>query len=182
MATAFARHVKGNAHIILIGRNKASANTIISSFPAPSNPLAKQEFIEADVSLIANVRAICAGLRYRLDKINFLVMSPGMLNSRGRTETSEGIDVKMALHYYARFTFIHELLPLLNKASGRKDEDAKVYSVLTAGRSGKLELDDLGLKKTFSATKVAFQNSFYNDAALSVSSMLSRLVFHTDIS
>lgn len=174
MALAFARQTKGNAHIVLIGRNGTAAKSIISRFPPPTNPLAKHEFVEADVSLMANVRSTSAVLREKLDKINFLVMSPGIMNSRGRTETSEGIDVKLALHYYARFAFTHELLPLLKSASEREGEDAKVYSVLGAGVTGDIDLNDLGLKKTFSLSAAALQAPSYNDAAFSVSIILPR--------
>lgn len=35
MAEAFARVTKGNANIIIVGRNRAAAERIISSFPKP---------------------------------------------------------------------------------------------------------------------------------------------------
>ncbi|KAJ3924157.1 MAG: hypothetical protein NXY57DRAFT_865203, partial [Lentinula lateritia] len=37
MAEAFAKHTQGNAHIILVGRNRAAAESIISRFPKPTS-------------------------------------------------------------------------------------------------------------------------------------------------
>ncbi|KAJ4475088.1 NAD(P)-binding protein [Lentinula aciculospora] len=162
MAEAFARHTKGNAHIILVGRNSSAAESIIASFPQPTSSSAKHEFIACDVSLMRNVQQTPQELFSRTSKINFLVLSPGILSLNGREETEEGIDRKMALHYYARWKFIHGLIPALFKAK-EAGEDAKVFSVLGAGKGGKVDLDDLGLKKTFSLSAAALQVPTYND-------------------
>ncbi|KAH8833100.1 NAD(P)-binding protein [Flagelloscypha sp. PMI_526] len=163
MVQAFAKYTKGNAHIIIIGRNKDAADSIISTFPKPTSPSAKHEFIQADISLMANIHSTTSQLLSTLPKINFLIMSPGILSLSGRNETSEGIDKKLALHYYARFAFTHDLLPLLKKAE-ESGEDAKVYSVLGAGTGTKIDMEDLGLKKTFSVSN-ALQAISYHDAA-----------------
>ncbi|KAJ3797417.1 NAD(P)-binding protein [Lentinula aff. detonsa] len=162
IAEAFARHTKGNAHIIIIGRNSSAAESIIASFPQPTSPSAKHEFVSCDVSLMKNVQQTTQELLSRTSKINFLVLSPGMLSLNGRDETEEGIDKKMALHYYARWKFIHGLIPALVTAK-EAGEDAKVFSVLAAGKGGKVDLDDLGLKKTFSLSAAALQVTTYND-------------------
>ncbi|KAH8823941.1 NAD(P)-binding protein [Flagelloscypha sp. PMI_526] len=164
IAQAFAKYTKGNAHIIIVGRNKEAADSIISTFPKPTSPEAKHEFVQADVSLISNVHATTSDLLSRLPKVNFLVMTPGVMTMSGRNDTSEGIDKKMAVHYYARFAFAHDLLPLLKKAE-EKSEDAKVLSVFSAGTGGKIDLEDLGLKKSYTLDRAASQGISYNDVA-----------------
>ncbi|KAH8823850.1 NAD(P)-binding protein [Flagelloscypha sp. PMI_526] len=164
MAQAFAKHTKGNAHIIIVGRNKEAADSIISTFPKPTSPEARHEFVQADVSLMTNIHTTTSALLSRLPKINFLVMTPGIMTMNGRNETSEGIDKKLAVHYYARFAFAHDLLPLVKKAE-EKGEDAKVLSVLAAGTGRKVDLEDLGLKKSFSLERAASQGVSYNDVA-----------------
>jgi short-subunit dehydrogenase len=168
MAQAFAKYTKGNAHIIIIGRNKEAAESIISTFPTPTSAEAKHEFVQADVALMANVHSTSSELLSRLPKINYLVMSPGVMTMAGRNETSEGIDRKLALHYYSRFTFTYDLLPLLKKAE-ELGEDAKAFSVFAAGHGGKINADDLGLKKTFSLRTAASEGVSYMDAAYKVS-------------
>lgn len=167
MAQAFAKYTKGNAHIILVGRNKEAADSIISSFPKPTSPEAKHEFIQTDVTLMSNVHATTTQLLSRLSKINYLVLSVGVANMAGRNDTAEGIDRKLALHYYARFAFTYDLLPLLKKAEGL-GEDAKAYSVLQAGLGTKVNLDDLGLKKTFTWKNAASEGRSYMDIAYKV--------------
>jgi hypothetical protein len=171
IAEAFARHLKGNAHIVIIGRNRASADSIISKFPKPSAGSGikhTHEFIQCDVTLMKNVNEVTKELLARLPKINFLVMTPGIMTMKGRDETEEGIDRKLAVHYYARWKFISDLLPALKKAK-ELGEDAKVLSVLAAGKGGKIDLDDLGLKKHFSLGRAASQAPTYNDLMVEVS-------------
>ncbi|KAI0675357.1 NAD(P)-binding protein, partial [Trametes maxima] len=161
-AEAFARYTKGNAHIILIGRSKLAADAIIATFPKPTAPEAKHEFIACDVSLMKNVQATTSALTAHLPKLNFLVLSPGLINFRGRDETEEGIDRRLSLHYYARWKFTYDLVSLLRKAKDA-DEDAKVLSVLGAGYGGEIDLDDLGMKKSYSIMRAGLTSPTYTD-------------------
>lgn len=105
MVRAFAQHTSGNAHIVIVGRNWAAADEIIAAFPA-SAAKATSEFVECDATLMKNVKAVTDALVARLPKVNYLVLSAGMLTLHGRNETEEGIDKKLALHYYSRWKFI----------------------------------------------------------------------------
>jgi NAD(P)-dependent dehydrogenase (short-subunit alcohol dehydrogenase family) len=118
IAETFARYTKGNAHIIIGGRNETAANTIIATFPRPTRTGALHEFVYCDALLMKNVDSTTTDLLKRLPKINFLVLTPGFLTLKGRTEMEEGIDRKLALNYYARWKFIKDLMPLLRKAKG----------------------------------------------------------------
>ncbi|KAG6917684.1 hypothetical protein DXG01_001659 [Tephrocybe rancida] len=166
LAEAFARHTKGNAHIVIIGRNRAAADSIIAQFPKPADSAKyTHEFVQCDVTRMKNIESVTTELLTRIPKINFLFMSPGLMTMKGRDETEEGIDTKLAVHYYARWKFIDNLLPALVKAKDA-GEDAKVLSVLAAGVGGEINLDDLGLKKTFSVANAALAAPTYNDLML----------------
>ncbi|KAJ7157073.1 hypothetical protein C8R46DRAFT_1165542 [Mycena filopes] len=147
MAQAFARHTNGNAHIALVGRNRAAAAAILATFPKPTLVGAAHEFVECDISVMQNVTA---ELRARVPRVNFLVLTPG------------GIDRKLAVHYYGRWRFIRDLLPAVESAKAA-GEDAKVMSVFSAGTGGAIDLDDLGLKKSFTVTKAASSAATYNN-------------------
>jgi len=167
IAEAFAKYTKGNAHIIICGRNRTAAEAIIASFPKPAIVAGQDqqpvhEFVQCDVTLMKNVKATTTALLSRLSKVNFLVMSPGMLTLKGRDETEEGVDKKLALHYYARWKCLYDLVPLL-KAATEKGEDAKVMSVLAAGGGGPIDLNNLGLKKGYSLRNAAKFVSTCND-------------------
>jgi NAD(P)-dependent dehydrogenase (short-subunit alcohol dehydrogenase family) len=166
MAESFARATKGNCSIILIGRNRTAAESIIASFPKPTTTDV-HEFVECDAKLIQNVHATTSALLQRLQKVNFLVLSPGMFRASGRHDTTEGIDEQLALMYHARWTFTYDLMPLLTKAA-EAGEDAKVMTVLAAGTPIGVQADvnDLEMKKSWiGAMRVA---STYNDLMFEV--------------
>ncbi|TFK91342.1 NAD(P)-binding protein [Polyporus arcularius HHB13444] len=165
IAQAFARYTKGNAHIILVGRNQAAADSIIASFPKPTVAGAKHEFVRCDADLIRNVHATTSSLLARLPKVNFLVLSPGFASWKGRDETPEGIDRRLALHYYSRWKFIYDLLPLLRTAKDA-GEDAKVMSILSAGIGTSVDVQNLGLKKSYLLGNPPVASSSYTDLAM----------------
>jgi NAD(P)-dependent dehydrogenase (short-subunit alcohol dehydrogenase family) len=136
--------------------------------------IAKQlnPFVQCDATLMKNVHVATTELLSRLPKINYLVQSPGYLTLKGRDETEEGVDRKLALNYYARWKFTYELMPLLIKAKDA-GEDAKVLSVLGAGKGGDIDLNDLGLKKTFSLKNAAFAAPTYTDLMMEVNIYVS---------
>ncbi|TBU33687.1 NAD(P)-binding protein [Dichomitus squalens] len=164
IAQSFARVTKGNAHIVIVGRNKAAAESVIASFPKPTAPEAKHEFVACeDAALMRSVRTTTSTLLERLPKINFLVISAGFWSWKGRDETDEGIDRRLGLHYYARWKFIHDLLPLLRKAKDA-GEDAKAISVLAAGVGGtSIDVDNLGLRKNYIMSKPGVAGPTYTD-------------------
>jgi NAD(P)-dependent dehydrogenase (short-subunit alcohol dehydrogenase family) len=172
IAEAFARHTKGNAHIVIIGRNRAAADSIISQFPKPvDGSQISHEFVQCDVTALKNVHSVTQSLVERYPKINFLVMSTGVMTTNGREETEDGIDRKLAVHYYSRFKFINDLLPSLKRAK-EAGEDAKVLSVFSAGKGGEIDVNDLGLKKGYTLAAAALQATTYNDLMLKVSPFL----------
>jgi hypothetical protein len=89
------------------------------------------------------------------------------MTTAGRIETVEGIDKKLAVHYYGRWKFVNELMPALVKAK-EEGEDARALFVLSAGQSAAIDLQDLGLKKTYSLGNAAGQASAYNDHMIQV--------------
>ncbi|KAK7443182.1 hypothetical protein VKT23_015780 [Stygiomarasmius scandens] len=103
VAETFAYHTQGNARIFILGRNKQAADSIISGFPKPTSPDARHQFIDCDVSLMKNIRKATQELRnmHGVDKVNYLVMSQGYFSVAGYTETEEGLDRKLAVHYYS---------------------------------------------------------------------------------
>lgn len=167
MVEVFGRYTQGKSDIAIIGRNRNAAESIFSQLPQPVDQTYKRDFIHCDVTRMKNVQAATADILARYPKINFLVLSTGVMTMKGRDETEEGLDTKLAVHYYSRWKFIKDLLPSLNKASA-DGEDAKVFSVLAPGKGGEINLDDLGLKKTFSVTNAALQAPTYNDLMLEV--------------
>ena len=106
---AMAKHSPKEAnapHIILIGRNSQSADAVIESM-TKANGAGKYEFMQTDLSLMKNVKNIAAEISKKVECINFLCMSPGIATFAIKDDTEEGIDRKLALHFYTRL-FAHQ--------------------------------------------------------------------------
>ncbi|KZT56931.1 NAD(P)-binding protein [Calocera cornea HHB12733] len=159
-AEGFAKYTNGDAHIIICGRSKEAAEKIIASFP--KNEKSQYEFVQCDATLMSNIATVSADLRQRLPKLNYLFLSQGIMTMQGRTETSEGIDRKLALHLYGRWKFVFELMPLLEKAK-EMGEEARVETVLHAGSNGKIDWEDIDLKNTYGLANAANHATTGND-------------------
>ena len=167
-AETLAKITQGNAHIFIIGRNRAAAEATIARFPKPTSSDSMHEFIECDVTLMKNVEKATQQLLARIPRLNFLVLSSAILNLEGRTETEEGIDRRLALNYYARWKFTHDLIPLLQKARDQ-GQVASVMTVLSPYGAGKIDLNDPGLKKRFTLSTFGTATATYNNLMLEVS-------------
>lgn len=170
MAEQLAKQTNGRAQIILLGRNQTAAEKIIASFPKTEASTAQEDasdysFVQLDATSMEQVRQVTSQLASQLPKINFIVATPGFLTLKGRNETSEGIDKKLACNFYARFRFIHDLAPLVVKAA-ENGERTGVMSILGAGHGGPVNLNDLGLVKTYTLKNAGTYAITCTDAAM----------------
>ena len=166
MVEILSRHLNGRIHIVLVGRNKGVAESIIASLPHAEE--STYEFIYCNVMLMKNVHALAKDLSSKLPKINYLVHCAGVFGLGGRDETEEGIDSRLAARYYSRFALTNDLLPLLRNAKNM-GEPASVLSVQGAGMGPEIDLEDLGLKKNYTGYKAMMQSLSYNDLMVAVS-------------
>lgn len=102
-----------------------------------------------------------------------------MATFQGFTPTSEGIDQKLALHYFSRVAFIDRLMPLLEAS-----DDARVMTVLSPGAhsSYKNYADDFELSNgNYSPSNAASAACMYNDIAVDMLAREHKNVtfFHT---
>ncbi|PWY95920.1 NAD(P)-binding protein [Aspergillus sclerotioniger CBS 115572] len=162
-ARQFTRHAT-SPHIYLIGRNEAQASEIISELRT-INKSATVDFIKRDISLLKNVDIACQEIIKKESKVNLLFLSAGILTTQGRTETPEGLDRKLSLHYYARMRFITNLLPSLTH-SASSGHLSRVISVFSPGNEGKLIENDLDLKQNYSLSNAAAHGSTMTSLAM----------------
>ena len=178
MARAFAHHMKGNARLIIIGRNKSSADALIASLPAPANTLSS--FLPCEASLMRNIDAACDQLVKRdVDKINYLVLSVGEFVGFSHEETEEGVDKNYAALFFGRFRWIRNLAPMLDRAA-EAGEEAKVMSVARAGKGGPVDWNDLDGRNSLRQQRLSAPT--YQDLMLQVSTARVRLFLQTPCS
>jgi NAD(P)-dependent dehydrogenase (short-subunit alcohol dehydrogenase family) len=173
MAEQLAKQTNGRARIVIMGRNQVAADRIIAGFPktsasTPTEEASDYSFIKVDATSIAQIRNVTSELSKDLDKINFIVTTAGFMTLKGRDETSEGLDRKMACNFYARFRLIQDLIPLVEKAV-EMGEQTGVVNVLAPGRGGPITTEDLGLVKTYGSINARYHAIAYNDVAFEAS-------------
>ncbi|RYP57479.1 hypothetical protein DL769_009441 [Monosporascus sp. CRB-8-3] len=151
----------GYAMACRVAAEASSSAVIISGRTKPKSiPHANMEFRQLDATSMRQIKQYTDTFKsVQGQTLDLLIMTQGIMTIAGRTETQEGIDRKMALHFYGRQLLIRELLPTLK-------EDAKVIIVFDGmfGRPTKLSWEDLDLKTHFSLGKAADHCMAMNDA------------------
>ncbi|KAH6688468.1 hypothetical protein F5X68DRAFT_260945 [Plectosphaerella plurivora] len=143
----------GYAMAVRLAGESASSRIIISGRNKPKNiPHPNMEFKPLDASSMRSIKKYTDAFKSsEPEPLDYLILTQGIGTMAGRTETAEGIDNKMALHFYGKQLLIRELLPALK-------QDGRVVIVLD-GKTGKaptqLDWTDLDLKRTFGIANAA---------------------------
>jgi short-subunit dehydrogenase len=69
--------------VYLVGRSETRASKIIEDLRA-LNPDGQISFIKSDVSRLHEVDLACKDIQAKEEKINLLILSPGILTTKGR--------------------------------------------------------------------------------------------------
>ncbi|KAJ7918027.1 hypothetical protein B0H13DRAFT_308595, partial [Mycena leptocephala] len=145
IAEAFARHTKGNAHIILVGRNRPAATAILACLEKTPVPGLTREFLPCDLTpsptpnapLPSSARASLASTSSSSPRAR--CPSRGSTSVRrawiGRWPRCITVSGRSSMGYCRR----------CGKRTGW--ERTRVAALHTAGRGGPVDLDDLGLLK-----------------------------------
>jgi NAD(P)-dependent dehydrogenase (short-subunit alcohol dehydrogenase family) len=150
--------------VIISGRNQVVGEEIVAEMKQLS-PECNHEFVQLDAFMMKNIKEFCkTNFIDKKRSLNYLVMTQGMATIANRSETTEGIDKKLALHYYGRMQMINSLIPVLD--DNGEDKDVRVLSVLSAGIHSAYINDDIELKNNFSIANAANAGGFYNDIGL----------------
>jgi hypothetical protein len=91
-------------------------------------PAARFDFVELDASLLRNAAVLAEIVAQRQAPVDYLVLTAGIATTQGFTPTDEGLDQKLAIHYFGRMKIVEKLLPLM-----RGSTDARVLTVLSGG-------------------------------------------------
>ena len=106
---------KLGARLLLVGRNRDKGEAAVSEIIRTSGSQTVF-FLQADLSLVREMRRAAEHIRATFDRLDVLVHSAGAVFPQKRTETDEGLEISFAVGYLARFALTHELLDLLYAA------------------------------------------------------------------
>src|SRR5271166_6506118 len=141
-AIEFARR---GAELALVGRDAGRVEAVARQARAAGGDAPVHEHV-ADLTLMAEVRALAGALSERHQHIDVLANNAGALFAT-RRETSEGFERTFALNHLAPFLLTNLLRERLR--GGRV-----VTTASDAHKSGRLDLDDLQSEKSYSAMRV----------------------------
>lgn len=154
----------GYAMACRVAAEASTASVIISGRTKPERvPHANIEFRRLDATSMREIKRYTDAVKASAQgqQLDLLIMTQGFMTMAGRTETAEGIERRMALHYYGKQLLIRELLPALK-------DDARVIIVYDGkfGNPARLIWDDLDLKTHFSLRNSANHCMVMTDAMI----------------
>lgn len=124
------------ARVILIARNEERGLRAADSIRS-STANSSVEFLQADLSSIAELRRVAALLLDSCPAVDILINNAGGLVSQ-RNQSADGIEMTWALNFTSTFLLTHLLLDAL-----RRSGQARVINVASAVMAGELTRKDL---------------------------------------
>lgn len=156
------RLAKAQFDVTIAGRNAELGQQVVAEMNKAGN--GKHDFKPLDASLISHVPKFCEQVIHADSQpVDVLVLTQGTAYFGGAQPTSEGIDRKLALHYFSRIAVLSGFLPSL-----KQSQSPRVLSILSAGiHSPYAEYKtDFTLQEHYSLKNCADAAGFYNDLAL----------------
>lgn len=128
-------------HVILHGRRDerlAKAESLVRA----AVPEASIEQARADLSSLAEVRAMGRALADRHDAIHALVLNAGVF-AKGHDKSSDGFELTIAVNHLAHFALTSALIDRVRVAASRDGHGRVVTVSSIAHRSGAIDLEGL---------------------------------------
>ena len=134
------------AHVVIIARNEAKAQETATMIRRTTGN-EKVDFLLADLSSLAQTRAVAAQFKAKYDRLDVLVNNAGSLFV-DYTESVDGLEMTFALNHLAGyFLLTNELLDVLKDSA-----PARIVSVASGAHlSADLNFDDLQMQQKYSS-------------------------------
>lgn len=152
-AKALARQ---GATVLITGRDQKRGEAAAAGLRAAG--AASAEFLPADLSTMAAVRALAAEVRRRHDRLDILINNAGLIVPERRL-TADGLEETFAVNHLATFLLTNELRPLLVAAG-----NARVVTVASDAHRAIpiLDFDNLQCEKRFRPFRAYAQSKLEN--------------------
>jgi NAD(P)-dependent dehydrogenase (short-subunit alcohol dehydrogenase family) len=139
---------KMGARLLLVGRNRDKGEAAISEITRAGSSKTVT-FLQADLSLMREVRRAAEHIRQTFDRLDVLVHGAGGSFPGKRTLTDEGLELCFAVQYLVRFVLTNELLDPLKATPG-----PQVVSIAGgAWGSKQVDFDNLQGEKSYGKFK-----------------------------
>jgi NAD(P)-dependent dehydrogenase (short-subunit alcohol dehydrogenase family) len=165
------------ADVVIVARDEVKAAEVageLGSGAPGTTPMGSVSTALADLSDLADVRALAADLQQRFERIDVLINNAGIDIGEQR-QSKDGFELTFAVNYLAPFVLGTSLAPVMAGAA-TDGEPARVVNISSSGhRGGHIDLDDLpGRSQKFSGQRV------YNNSKLALTLFTSELARRND--
>ena len=146
------RFASAGAWVLVHERNKERGTLVAKEIKAAGGAA---EFLEADLSALAEVRRLADAVRGKTDHLDILINNAGIgsAGAAGARQTSaDGHELRFAVNYLAGFLLTQSLLPLIKQSA-----PSRIVNVASAGQQP-LDFADIMLTRGYSGTRAYCQS------------------------
>ncbi len=143
---------EAGARVLVHGRNRQRGEEVVREIERAGGAA---EFLQADLSSLADVRSLAKQVRQKTDRLDLLINNAGIGTSgedAGRQESADGHELRFAVNYLSGFLLTHLLLPLL-----KDSVPARIVNVASAGQQA-IDFDDVMLTHAYSGWRAYRQS------------------------
>ena len=148
LGRALARELAaGGAAVLVHGRDEARGRETLEEIGGE-----RAEWLRADLSSLAEVRALAQQVLDRHDRLDALVNNAGIGTAGGRDESADGYELHFAVNYLAGYLLTRLLLPLLERSA-----PSRIVNVSSAGQAP-IDFDDVMLERHYDGVQAYCQS------------------------
>ena len=145
------------ATVILVGRNQQKMIDVVTELRQKHETTQRVDSILADLSSLAEIRALSETFHKRYESLDVLVNNAGGMFMQ-RIESQDGIELTFALNHLSYFYLTNLLIDALKSSSS-----ARIVNVASKAHYGaSLDFDDLELKRGYSGFKAYGRSKLAN--------------------
>lgn len=138
----------GHALAQNLASKKALVTVVGRNFKDEDNSNIK--FIKADLSLMKNVSNLIDEKIIDISKYDLIIFTAGIIASRAREETSEGLERDLATSYLNRYLFLSKSISDLKPSNNAILNKPRIFIMAYPGTGQLGEIDDLNQEKKYS--------------------------------
>jgi NAD(P)-dependent dehydrogenase (short-subunit alcohol dehydrogenase family) len=143
---------EAGAEVIVHGRDAGRGREVVAAIAAVGG---RARFVAADLSDLADVRALAEAVMGSAARLDLLVNNAGIGTGRSgapRQTNAAGCELRFAVNYLAGFALTMRLLPLL-----RASAPARIVNVASVGQQA-IDFDDVMLTRGYSGARAYMQS------------------------
>jgi NAD(P)-dependent dehydrogenase (short-subunit alcohol dehydrogenase family) len=144
------RLAKMGARVLVHGRDRARGEQIVGAIKGAGGTA---EFLEADLTALAEVRRLADTVRATTGRLDILINNAGIGSAGAARQTSaDGHELRFAVNYLAGFLLSYLLLPLIKQSA-----PARIVHVASAGQQA-IDFADVMLTRGYSGSRAYCQS------------------------